>query len=108
MPAVEWAISGVLPCLFSFCFPCLLRLLPALLLLFFALRRQIFRLRLRGGRGRSWDEITRKMFNPVSPQAKTPQKGVGVVACPATRGQIFQLLGVASAQHDVVGLEGGR
>src|SRR5437879_6920408 len=40
------------------------------------------------------------------PQTKPSHEGVGVVAGPATAGQLLQLLDVSSPEHDIVGLEG--
>jgi hypothetical protein len=41
------------------------------------------------------------------PYAKPSEEGIGIVAQPATLGQLFQFLDVASPQNYVVGFEGG-
>src|SRR5439155_26092924 len=49
--------------------------------------------------------------NPITgppPQAQPSEKGIGVVARPASSRQLFQLFDIASSQNYVVGLEGGN
>jgi hypothetical protein len=39
------------------------------------------------------------------PQPKSSEKRIGVVTQSATRGQFSELLGIASAKHNVIGIE---
>ena len=43
----------------------------------------------------------------VIPEAKPPDKRIGVVSQTAVRRKLFQLLGIAAAQNDVIRFEGG-
>ena len=41
------------------------------------------------------------------PQAKASEEGIGIVAPPATLGQLFQFLDLAPSQNHFIGFEGG-
>src|SRR6058998_74556 len=49
---------------------------------------------------------TSEVFPQLLPQAKSSKKGVGIVAGAGTRGQLFQLLDVASTKDHFVRFEG--
>ncbi len=52
----------------------------------------------------------RQWVDPITgllPQAKPSEERIGVIARPASAGQLFQLFDVTSSQNCVIGLEGG-
>src|SRR3977135_2725587 len=52
-----------------------------------------------------WDDPRTAGERSLFPQPISAAKGIGVIACATTRRQRFELLGVASSEHRVVGLQ---
>src|SRR5215469_17200521 len=52
------------------------------------------------------DSMIASIYVLLFPKSKSSQERVGVIACAATRRQLFQFFGVASSKNHVVGFEG--